>query len=112
MNRLVYKSGMWKYSIQKVLLSPVHPLDHCTGFVFLKLSAGFWQYGTVQWDEFYRYMIEFVVLEAEWTIFQYDTAQQRRGAQCQPNARIVQPGHYIMLSPGENENQWLLLASF
>lgn len=60
--------------------------------------AGFWQYGTLQWDEFYRYMIEFVVLEAEWTIFQYDTTQQRRGAQCQPNAGIVQPGHYIMLS--------------
>ena len=31
-------------------------------------SAGFWQYGTLQWDEFYRYMIEFVVTATDWTI--------------------------------------------
>jgi len=100
---------MWKYLIPTVLLSPVHPLVHNTGFVFLKPSAGFWQYGTLQWDEFYRYMIAFVVTTTAWTIFQYDTTQQHRGAPCQPSAGIVQPGHYILLSSGEN--QWLFLAS-
>ncbi|KAH9032547.1 hypothetical protein EDB84DRAFT_1561942 [Lactarius hengduanensis] len=35
--------------------------------------AGFWQYGTLTWDEFYRYMITFVVTTTAWTIFQYDT---------------------------------------
>lgn len=71
--------------------------------------AGFWQYGTLQWDEFYRYMIAFVVTATAWTIFEYDTTQQRRGAPCQPSAGIVQPGHYILLSSGENP--WLFLVS-
>ena len=102
-NRLVYKGGTWKFLIHTVLLSPVHPLDHSTGFVFLKLLTGFWQYGTLQWDELYRYMIEFVVSEADWRIFQYDTTYQSTGALCQSNASMVQPGHYIMLSPGENQ---------
>ncbi|KAH8984125.1 hypothetical protein EDB92DRAFT_1502550 [Lactarius akahatsu] len=64
--------------------------------------AGFWQYGTLTWDEFCRYMITFVVTTTAWTIFQYDTqddtTQQRRGAPCQPSAGIVHPGHYILLS--------------
>ncbi|KAH9051295.1 hypothetical protein EDB83DRAFT_1301064 [Lactarius deliciosus] len=64
--------------------------------------AGFWQYGTLTWDEFYRYLITFVVTTTAWTIFQYDTqdgtTQQRRGAPCQPSAGIVHPGHYILLS--------------
>lgn len=109
MNHLVYKGGTWKFLIHKVLLSPVHSLDHSTGFVFLKLPAGFWQYGTLQWDEFYRYLTEFVVPEADWRIFRYDTTQQSTGALCPSNASIVQPGHYIILSPGENQR--LLPAS-
>lgn len=60
--------------------------------------AGFWQYGTLQWDEFYRYMITFVVTTTAWTIFQFDTVQQRRGAPCEPSAGIVHSGHYILLS--------------
>ncbi|KAH9053782.1 hypothetical protein EDB87DRAFT_1580846 [Lactarius vividus] len=51
---------------------------HDTGFVSLEPSTGFWQYGTLQWDEFYRYMIAFVVTTTAWTIFQCDTTQQRR----------------------------------
>ncbi|KAH9165181.1 hypothetical protein EDB89DRAFT_2246837 [Lactarius sanguifluus] len=31
--------------------------------------AGFWHYGALQWDEFYRYMITFVVTTTAWTIF-------------------------------------------
>ncbi|KAI9439241.1 hypothetical protein H4582DRAFT_2075902 [Lactarius indigo] len=61
-------------------------------------SDGFWQYGTLQWDEFYRYMSTFIITTTAWTIFQYDTTQQHRGAPCQPSAGIVHPGHYILLS--------------
>ncbi|KAI9447196.1 hypothetical protein BJY52DRAFT_1312844 [Lactarius psammicola] len=60
--------------------------------------AGFWQYGTLQWDEFYRYMIALVVATTAWTIFQYDATQQHRGASCRPSPGIVQQGHYILLS--------------
>ncbi|KAH9983478.1 hypothetical protein BJV74DRAFT_618825 [Russula compacta] len=60
--------------------------------------AGFWQYGTLQWDEFYRYIIAFTVTTTAWTIFQYDLAQQQLGAPCPSGAQIVQPGHYILLS--------------
>ncbi|KAM6498894.1 hypothetical protein JOM56_006842 [Amanita muscaria] len=60
--------------------------------------AGFWQYGTLQWDEFYRYITAFTVTATAWTIFQYDLAQQQHGAPCPSGAQIVQPGHYILLS--------------
>ena len=60
--------------------------------------SGFWQYGTLQWDEFYRYIITFTVTTTAWTIFQYDLARQQHGASCPPGAQIVQPGHYILLS--------------
>ncbi|KAN0124274.1 hypothetical protein V8E52_001923 [Russula decolorans] len=60
--------------------------------------AGFWQYGTLQWDEFHRYIIAFTVTTTAWAIFQYDPAQQKHGAPCPSVAEIVQPGHYILLS--------------
>ena len=47
-------------------------------------------------------MIAFVVTAAGWTIFQYDTTQQQGGAPCQPSVVVVHPGHYILLSSGEN----------
>ncbi|KIJ51942.1 hypothetical protein M422DRAFT_243514 [Sphaerobolus stellatus SS14] len=34
----------------------------------------------------------------DWRIFQYDSEQEQRGAECPPSPEIVQPGHYIMLS--------------
>ncbi|KAH9988941.1 hypothetical protein BJV77DRAFT_1019324 [Russula vinacea] len=37
--------------------------------------AGFWQYGTLQWDEFYKYLTPFVVVDWD-----------------------CQPGKYILLS--------------
>ncbi|KAF9231107.1 hypothetical protein BU15DRAFT_82827 [Melanogaster broomeanus] len=61
--------------------------------------AGFWQYGTLQWDEFYRYLGTFVVATtATWTIFQLDPTNQRRGVPCPPGAHVVQPGYYILFS--------------
>ncbi|KAF8659811.1 hypothetical protein AX16_001696 [Volvariella volvacea WC 439] len=60
--------------------------------------AGFWQYGTLQWDEFYRYITAFIVTTTEWAIFQYDSEQQQRGAECPPSSGVVQPGHYVLLS--------------
>ncbi|KAF9223221.1 hypothetical protein BS17DRAFT_754125 [Gyrodon lividus] len=60
--------------------------------------AGFWQYGTLQWDEFYRYMITFVFTTTAWSIFQYDPTQRQRGAPCPSGPQIVQPGDYILLS--------------
>ncbi|KAI9456444.1 hypothetical protein HD554DRAFT_2237632 [Boletus coccyginus] len=60
--------------------------------------AGFWQYGTLQWDEFYRYINAFTVTTTAWTIFQYDLAQQQHHAPCPSGAQIVQPGHYVLLS--------------
>ncbi|KAI5985199.1 hypothetical protein EDD15DRAFT_2476890 [Pisolithus albus] len=60
--------------------------------------AGFWQYGTVQWDEFYRYVFALIVTEGAWSIFLYDLVQRQPGALCPSDAQIVQPGHYILLS--------------
>ncbi|KAI0272163.1 hypothetical protein BGY98DRAFT_1002312, partial [Russula aff. rugulosa BPL654] len=41
-------------------------------FAALTARSGFWQYGTLQWDEFYRYIIAFTVTTTTaWTIFQY-----------------------------------------
>ena len=91
-----------------MLLSPVHPLLHNRGFVLLKYFAGLWQYGTLQWDEFYRYIIALVLTKTDWTNFQYDTTEQHRGAPCQPSTEIVQPGQYIILSNGENHCLFLV----
>lgn len=63
-----------------------------------EVVAGFWQYGTVQWDEFYRYTMTFLITTTEWMIFQYDLDQDQRGAECQSSSEIVQPGQYIVLS--------------
>ncbi|KAF9237065.1 hypothetical protein BU15DRAFT_63448 [Melanogaster broomeanus] len=61
--------------------------------------AGFWQYGTLQWHEFYRYLSTLVVATTTtWSIFEFDPANQQRGAPCPPGAQIVQPGYYILAS--------------
>jgi hypothetical protein len=64
----------------------------------LTSRSGFWQYGTLQWDEFYRYINAFTVTTTAWMIFQYDPAQEQPRALCPSGAQIVQPGHYILLS--------------
>ncbi|KAJ3497570.1 hypothetical protein NLJ89_g10332 [Agrocybe chaxingu] len=61
--------------------------------------AGFWQYGTLSWDEFHSYLSQFVITGSRWSIFQYDTVQKQRGVLCQPSPQIVQPGQYILLTP-------------
>ncbi|KAF8801649.1 hypothetical protein BYT27DRAFT_7114300 [Phlegmacium glaucopus] len=63
--------------------------------------AGFWQYGTLQWDEFYRYLITFIVTTTSWSIFPYDATTLQHGAPCPSGAQVVQPGQYILLSTGE-----------
>jgi hypothetical protein len=60
--------------------------------------AGFWQYGTLQWDEFYRYLISFVVTTTSWSIFPYDSTTLQHGVPCESGVQIVQPGHYTLLS--------------
>ena len=63
--------------------------------------SGFWQYGTLQWDEFYRCLIVFLVTSEStaWTIFKYDPVQQQqRGPLCLSGPQIVQPGSYVLLS--------------
>ena len=69
--------------------------------VMLTKVGGFWQYNTLQWDDFYRYLISFVVTVADWTIFRYDPIQNQHGAPCPPTVQVVQPGHYILLSNSE-----------
>ena len=43
-----------------------------------------------------------------WAIFHYDLTTQQHGAPCPSSAEIVQPGHYIMLSTGENWESFLV----
>lgn len=73
------------------------PFPSVTLFVALTSRSGFWQYGTLQWDELYGY-INALTVTAGWTIFQYDMTQRQHRAPCPPGAQIVQPGHYILLS--------------
>ena len=97
---LGYQDGMWKFLTPTVVqLSLVHSLTHCV-LLALKAYAGFWQYGTLQWDELHRYLIKFVVSAVPWRIFQYDLTQQQHGhgAPCPSSAQIVQTGHFILLS--------------
>jgi hypothetical protein len=96
-----YQDGMWKFLTLMVQLSLVHSLTHCV-LLALKAYAGFWQYGTLQWDEVYRYLTTLVVSAVPWRIFQYESTQQQRGAPCPSSAQVVQTGHYILLSSGKN----------
>ena len=50
--------------------------------------AGFWQYGTLHWDEFYRYLTAFVVTQTPWSIFEYDLTTLQWGALCPSGARL------------------------
>ena len=61
-------------------------------------NAGFWHYGTLRWDEFYKYLASFVVTNVDWQVFQYDPAQRQPGWLCESDNQIVQPGQYILLS--------------
>jgi len=63
--------------------------------------AGFWQYGTLQWDEFYNHLRTFIVTSTDWSIFQYEPTQQQHGAPCPPGTGIVPEGTYILFSTGE-----------
>ncbi|KIM47203.1 hypothetical protein M413DRAFT_271094 [Hebeloma cylindrosporum] len=60
--------------------------------------AGFWQYGTLRWDEFCRYLTTFIVTETPWSIFEYDLTTSQCAGPCPSGAQIVQPGHYTLLS--------------
>jgi hypothetical protein len=64
----------------------------------LTANAGFWQYGTVRWDEFYRYLTSFIYANTDWRLFRYDLTQRQHGDLCQPDNQIVQPGQYVLLS--------------
>ncbi|KAF8883083.1 hypothetical protein CPB84DRAFT_1790392 [Gymnopilus junonius] len=50
--------------------------------------AGFWQYGTLQWAEFYRYLFQFVVSATPWSVFSYDTTTMQHGAVCPSDVQI------------------------
>jgi hypothetical protein len=63
--------------------------------------AGFWQYGTVQWDDFYKYLIPFIVVSTDWSIFKYNVKKQQHGAPCPSGTKIVKPGNYVLLSTSE-----------
>ena len=52
-------------------------------------------------------MNAFTVTGTSWTIFQYDLAQQQRGAPCMSGAQIVQAGNYILLS----DSKWRIDSS-
>lgn len=67
------------------------------------LCAGFWQYGTLQWDEFYGYLTDFVRTTTEWSIFSYEPNQpvQQYGVPHPRGVEIVQAGNYILLSTSE-----------
>ena len=82
-----------------VIAGTVHPYHRhrITLLAALTSRSGFWQYGTLQWDEFYRYITAFTVAPAAWTIFQYDLAQQKHGESCPSGVQIVQEGHYMQL---------------
>jgi hypothetical protein len=79
---------------------------------FAHPCTGFWQYGTLQWGEFYRYLNEFVRTPTDWAIFSHEPNQSwlDHGALHPPGAEIVQPGSYILLSTGEYGNQACLLS--
>ena len=68
----------------------------------LTKAGGLWQYGTLQWDEFYGYLVTFIVTTTNWSIFCYDPTKKQHGAPYPPAAQVVQPGHYIVLSDGES----------
>jgi hypothetical protein len=65
------------------------------------INKGFWQYGTVHWDDFYKYLIPFFVVSTNWLIFQYEPNQQQCGAPCPLGTEIVKPGNYVLLSTSE-----------
>ncbi|PPQ99202.1 hypothetical protein CVT26_014125 [Gymnopilus dilepis] len=61
--------------------------------------AGFWQYGTLKWDDFYRYLDELIVTSTpSWMIFGYDTSTSRHGEPHPACRDTVIPGHYVLLS--------------
>src|SRR5258708_21593326 len=76
-------------------LSLCHSID--------KTLPGFWQHGSLQWDEFYQHLRTFIVTSTDWTIFQYEPTKQQHGAPCPSGASIVQEGTYILLSTGEQQ---------
>jgi len=95
--------AMCRYLILVVLSSLVcsfHP-SLCRFVYDSETFTGFWQYGTLQWDEFYQHLRTFVVAPADWTIFQYEPTQEQRGAPCPSGTSIVQEGTYILLSTCE-----------
>src|SRR6266446_1417877 len=49
-------------------------IDFAASF-HLTTCAGFWQYGTLQWDEFYNHLRLFIVTSTDWSIFQYEPTQ-------------------------------------
>jgi hypothetical protein len=93
---LGYKPATMFNSDGAVITGTSFPLINL--FTVVDTPSGFWQYGTLQWDEFHRYLITFIVTPGPWVIFEYDPAQQQHGALCPSDARIVQPGNYIILS--------------
>ena len=86
-----------------VLLLLVHLFRKFVRRVVVETASllGFWQYGTMQWDEFYRYLTAFLIATTSWAVFEYDPALQQHGRSCPSEPQIVLPGCYIVLSSSE-----------
>jgi len=100
---LVYLScqdGTWKYLKRRMVVSSlVYPFFAFFLATPLTANAGFWQYGTLRWDDFYRYLTSFIFTNnTDWRVFQYDLTRQQHGGLCQSDNQIVQPGQYVLLS--------------
>lgn len=61
---------------------------------------GFWQYGIINWEQFYNCLRTIIVYPPDWAVFQYDeNIPERHGAVFPSGPQLPEPGRYILLSP-------------
>lgn len=66
----------------------------------LIIISDFWQYGLIDWEQFYDCLRNIIVSPIEWAVFRYDeNTSERHEALCPPGPEFPEPGTYIILSP-------------
>lgn len=68
----------------------------------LTFSIEFWQYGLIDWEQFYECLSAVISAEGDWAVFEYDeNTPTQKGALRLPNRNSYpDPGVYIILRPG------------
>ncbi len=103
---------MLPFVISRATLCPVSGKPLRGADALLMFSIEFWQYGFIDWEQFYECLGTVISAEDDWAVFEYDeNTPMQKGALHLPNRNSYpDPGTYIILRPGIYRSSPILMC--